>query len=628
MTTTEKCDVVLTTAQQAVVELPWDAKALVAAGAGAGKTTTLIHRLEHLIQEEDLQAADILVLSFSRAAVREVAERLDRVGAAARRVRAQTFDSWATSVLYEEDPRRQDLTGIGYDRRIAMATEAIDRGVVDESERGEPRHVVVDEVQDLVGVRRDLVEALLDRFRDAGFTVVGDVAQSIYGFQVADPVERAGETGRFFDWLRGTFLDDLVECTLDENFRARTAEARIALPVGPRLQRMRTDDEAAELLEDLFGLLAGVPSFGSLEDGFVRESLRDFDGSTGVLCQNNAQVLALSRQLDEYSVPHRVKRGVRERAAPPWVAALFEQVSTGKISESRFAAAVENFHPSVPRPPIFAWRSLRRVAGAPSNRLDLSVLHGTVAEGRLPDDLTAAPKHRLTVSTVHRAKGTEFDRVLVVEADNATRKDPDEDIQASARLLYVAMTRPRFDLYRLGAPRTRMYRKARSLPSRVERWYLSYRVGQCTGVEILDFDVAQVRPPAAGDADSAVVQRYLRDHVCKGDSVEFRKLHDLAMAGDETPEYGLFHDGVRVGDASQEFRRDLRRLIGGKNRDVWPVSIEGVRVDALETVVGGTGVGAQVGLVDSDMWLVPRLGGLGRIRWRAEGENLGGSVES
>ncbi|WP_370968802.1 UvrD-helicase domain-containing protein [Amycolatopsis sp. cg9] len=627
MITTEESRLVLTPSQREVVELPWDAKVLVGAGAGAGKTTMLIHRLEHLIREEELQAADILVLSFSRAAVREIVERLDRAGVAARRVRAQTFDSWATSILHQEDPHRVDLGGIGFDRRIALAVEAIGRGVLEESERGEPRHLVVDEIQDLVGVRRDLVETLLDRFREAGFTVVGDVAQSIYGFQIADPQERAGETGRFFDWLRSSFLDDLVECTLDENFRARTPEARIALGAGPRLQRMRTDDEAASLLRELTNLLAQVPSFGSLEDGFVQASLREVEGSTGILCQDNAQALALSRELDKYAIPHRVKRGARERFAPPWLAGLFETFADGEITESRFAEFVDEVDPLAVRPPSGAWRSLRRVAGARGNRLDLSELRRRIAEERLPDDLTAPPEHRLTISTIHRAKGLEFDRVVIVRPDGPKSKKAGEDVQAAARLLYVAMTRPRLDLYRLEAPQTWLYRKKSFLPSRVERWYISRKEPQRTGIEVLEFDVAQLRPACSDGAAPSAIQRYLRVEVREGDPAEFRKLHDLPMSGDEAPEYGLFHKGFRIGDASQAFRRDLWKLLGGKGRTIWPISIEGLQIDAVQTVVGAVGVGEQVGWEGGDVWLAPRVGGLGRIVWRAGDENREGTVE-
>src|SRR5690606_26576991 len=85
----------LTAEQRAVVEQPAGARTLVTAQAGAGKTHTLVRRLDRLVAEEDLSAGEILVLTFSRAAVRELKNRLVRYGEAARHVRVQTFDSWA-----------------------------------------------------------------------------------------------------------------------------------------------------------------------------------------------------------------------------------------------------------------------------------------------------------------------------------------------------------------------------------------------------------------------------------------------------------------------------------------------------------------------------------------------------
>lgn len=46
------------------------------------------------------------------------------------------------------------------------------------------------------------------------------------------------------------------------------------------------------------------------------------------------------------------------------------------------------------------------------------------------------------ISTVHRVKGLEFDQVIVVDPGDAPENDPIEQAER-ARLLYVAMTRPR-----------------------------------------------------------------------------------------------------------------------------------------------------------------------------------------
>lgn len=121
----------LTDEQRVVVEQPWDARVLVTAGAGAGKTHTLVRRLDALCGHEDpdeaLGAAEILVLTFSRAAARELRERIARHGDQARRVRAQTFDAWAYGVLIQAYPDG-DWGAVDFGERIAAAARAIERG--------------------------------------------------------------------------------------------------------------------------------------------------------------------------------------------------------------------------------------------------------------------------------------------------------------------------------------------------------------------------------------------------------------------------------------------------------------------------------------------------------------------
>ncbi|MFD0355117.1 UvrD-helicase domain-containing protein [Streptomyces sp. NPDC127110] len=619
---TPSTDIIPTPDQRAVITLPWEARALVTARAGSGKTTTLTHRIEHLTVTEGLEASEILALTFSRGAVRALREKVDTRTGSARRVRAQTFDGWAWAVLKGEDPARTDLAETSYDRRIEMATEAIERGAVEASEHGAPAHIVLDEVQDLVGVRRDMVEALFDRLGDScGFTVVGDPAQSIYGFQVSDPVERAEETNRFFDWVRVSYADDVQEFVLDRNFRTRTPEARIALEYGRRLAALprdarRSASAAARIHGELRAELAAAPAFGSLNEAFVRDSLRDFDGTTAVLCRDNAQVLRLSEDLNRHAIPHRIQASSRTRPAPAWVAELLTGTGAGTLTEQRFrelpalaAAAVE---------PDRAWLSLRRAAAGPRNTLDLSALRTAVADGRLPDELTAPAPHPLIVSTIHRAKGLEFDRVLITEPEPiGIRSGREDDPVSEARLLYVAMTRPRDDVFRIARPETWPLRRHTA----TGRWYAGGQQSYVrAGIEAGELDVDTELPGGVREpfADPAVVQRMLIDEVRPGDPVTLRRLHSLPSAADETPPFGIFHRGRPVGEMSRRFRHDLWQLLrlGERYRvERWPSLIEGMRVELMETVVGFPSATARHGLGDRGTWLAPRLNGLGRFDW-------------
>lgn len=282
--------------------------------------------------------------------------------------------------------------------------------------------MVIDEVQDLVGVRREMVEALLDRFKEnSGFTLVGDSAQAVYGFQVSDPEQRADETDRFLDWVRATFGEELVELHLGDNFRARTEAARVALPFGARLQKVPRDRaEAAVVAERLHGdlraLLLSAPNFGGLEDEFVRSALRDFPDTTAILCRDNGQALTLSGILADADVPHTLQRSARERSAPVWIAELLASTGVSDLGRERFEELLVDLRVPAGSSREALWRSLRKVArGRGRGTVDVVALHRALAQGRLPDELTAAQSSSLVISTVHRAKGLEFDRVLITE---------------------------------------------------------------------------------------------------------------------------------------------------------------------------------------------------------------------
>ncbi|MEU3107553.1 UvrD-helicase domain-containing protein [Streptomyces albidoflavus] len=628
MTATATVEHRLTAEQQAVVDQPWDARVLVTAGAGAGKTHTLVRRLDTLVEREELEAGEILVLSFSRAAVRELTQRIERHAAAARRVRVHTFDAWAGALLRRAYPDT-DWSGYTFDARIEAATEAIDRGAV---EGGEyiPAHVVVDEVQDLVGVRREMVEALLDRFQEnSGFTVVGDSAQAVYGFQVADPEARAEETDRFLDWVRATFGEDLVELHLGDNFRARSGEARLALPFGSALQHLPHERaEAAAAAEkihgDLRSLLLTTPNFGSLDDPFVQAALRDHPGTTSILCRDNGQVLTLSGALAEAGVPHTLQRSARERSAPVWLAELLASTASSTLGRERFEELLAALPVSVDGAPEALWGSVRKVArGAGRGTLDVPALHRALAEGRLPDELTETQSSSLVVSTVHRAKGLEFDRVLVVEPrvlrePPATRKKKyDYDPAAEARLLYVAMTRARDDLYVLDAPSSWLLRKDR----RIDRWYLGGRSGWArNGIEVTGADVSHERPPGTGSPgqDAAEVWRYLRNEVTPGAEARLVLPHSIPVAADQSPPYVVEVAGRPVGEVSERFRAGLHRLLrrsAHQSVERWPALITGLRVDTVESVAGSPAVTEAAGLGTHGVWIAPRLCGLGRFHW-------------
>ncbi|MFJ2895718.1 UvrD-helicase domain-containing protein [Streptomyces sp. NPDC087218] len=614
----------LTDEQLAVVEQPWDARLLVTAGAGAGKTHTLVRRLDALCGHEDpeqaLEAAEILVLTFSRAAARELRERISRHGERAHRVRARTFDAWAYEVLLQAYPDGE-WGAVGFDERIAAATRAVEKGVLEVGDAVPPAHVVIDEVQDLLGGRRELVEALLDRYQDScGFTVVGDAAQSVYGFQIEDVCERTDETNRFFDWLRASYPDDLVELRLTGNFRAATPEARIALGHGPLLQNVTDADEASARYEELRELLlAPANATGDLTDPFALDGLRAFPDTCAILTRDNRQALAVSELLHEHCVEHRLRRPLEDRPVPYWVAELLRRTGSGTLSEDRFRSLLAEIPLPYEPDPDTVWAVLRRAARGPGRGvLDLALLRRLVADGRFPDELAAPEGERIVVSTVHRSKGLEFDRVIILAPPTIAelRKQFDEelDMPAEARALYVAMTRARQDLYHANPPELPILKRAggRKNGRRFLGGWKSYdRRGIVGGSGDVDAD-----NPPGHETDAVATQAYLLEHVAPGHEVVLRKRHDLPLGEWQSPPYVLLHDGREIGEASERFRQELFQVqkVNRTWTPWWPDEIHGLRVDTLESVAGSPAASANAGLGDRGVWMAPRISGIGRYR--------------
>ena len=88
---------------------------LIMAGAGSGKTRVLTHRIAYLMDEKDIAPRNILAITFTNKAAREMKQRVERlVGAAADQIWVSTFHSMCVRIL------RRDIDRIGYSRNFSI----------------------------------------------------------------------------------------------------------------------------------------------------------------------------------------------------------------------------------------------------------------------------------------------------------------------------------------------------------------------------------------------------------------------------------------------------------------------------------------------------------------------------
>lgn len=596
--------IALTPEQEAIASLPPHARTVVTAAAGTGKTRLVLGRLEALIGEHGIAPGhEILVLSFSRSAVREIRDRLAPAGSHLDLVQAMTFDSFATRLLRLVLPQGQTLNGLDYEQRIELATRVLNGSPPPPSavEILSPmQHVIVDELQDLVGVRADFVQALVSSV-GGGFTLLGDPAQGIYNFSMTSTGPPDAHRA-VFDWALKTF-SEAQAVTLTENFRAKTEATKSMLWASAALNAPAPDYASIHSrLGSQIGALTSLQDVAKASAHF-----QQCEGSSAILSRNNGQALLVSRELHASGVAHRLQRSSIARCIDPWVACVLGPAGVPVIPRPLYDELVQKA-PYRPSDPGEGWRVLLRAGGA-NGSLDVPSLCSAFRAGAWFDELSWQMDSPIVVSTVHRAKGLEFERVVLLEEDSHSRTTGSA-LGEEARILHVATTRPKSELFRIKGPSWRNLELDRD-----RRWFRT-RGKRITDVEIRGEDIDASEPstsPTQG-FDAPSVQNYIANCVRPGDEVSL--VHrQSSVLGRIVDLLAVVHDEIEVGVTNGQFGSALWQIIRGKRSgQPFPTEISGLRVEGIDTVTGPSTVTQRTGLGPSGFWLRVRVAGLGELQ--------------
>ena len=589
-------ELILDDEQARVAQADAEDRLVVIAGAGQGKTEVVASRLAHLVEHEGLSASrEILVLSFSRAAIHAVRSRLaDREAA---EVNVRTFDSFASQLLSDED---QEPTGT-FDDRIRQATELLRGSGEAPSLIDELQHLIIDEVQDLVGDRADLVLQILEKLSpDAGMTILGDPLQGIYDFVLGESKSKTS-FDEFFRCLSDEY--GVEEISLSRNYRARGRDCLNVVDLAPALRAADGADEARERLEEFEASLPSMDCTGSWD--FVAL----YAGRSAVLCRTNAEVLRISREMATQGIRHAVRRPAQSFGAARWIAPAMGGLSGAIVSRSDAEAAIAKVIADSEIED--AWFLLKSAEGAHRNReqINMSRLRNRVRSETLPLTLTQSDDADVIVSTIHRAKGLEFDNVFIVEPSYEIKVD---DVWAQVRRQYVALTRARDNVM--------IVRSAKLRSSIKEYGWLSGRLQERVGpkgssraaaIEFGARDVYVARPTSAGGRTAAHVQRVLE---AASSGWPVKGLIDDERSDFERPVYTLTVDGASIGRTSDEFGAAFAKAFKVKP-GTWPVDLVDLTLVSVETMAGDPRFTEEAELGPGGFWLVPRVMGLARPKW-------------
>jgi hypothetical protein len=586
--------------QREIAHLPAAARTLVIAGAGTGKTHLLVARLAHLIKTREVSVGELLVLSFSRAAVSEIRRRV-RFPAP---VFPTTFDAFATGLLatFDSEGSWQER---GYEGRIAAATQLLQGNRAAQDSIEALRHVLIDEVQDLVGERARLVAALLEA-ASCGFTLFGDPAQSIYGYRQADE-DDDDRSDPVHEWVRQRFGSVLLERRLTHNFRALSATATSVLAFGPRLQGATPDYSTVR--RDLDTFVLGLTPIADLVD--AAPAIRRRDGrSTAILFRTNGQALLASKKLFDFGLAHEVQRRASDRAVPGWIAPAVAGFESPMVGKRRMIERLEPLAESAGLSADDMWHQLKLLDRRRSDDVDLRVVADRIREGAIPEELNVATRLPVVVSSIHRAKGLEFDRVFLAEPSGPRQEQSTGD---EARIIYVALTRARSELYALRPPDAK---GMRTLPWADGRWVREAYRGKArplVAFELCGTDVDGTEPAGAfamPGCDVEETQGYIRDQVSPGDPVELMLCAESKRG--ENAFFAVHHKGRPVGVTSRRFS-ELVVSVLRRSRTQRPKRITGAHVEFVDTAAGHEATGAAHGLGVSGVWSRVRVFGLGEF---------------
>lgn len=440
--------------QDDIIYLPITERTIINAGPGTGKTWALIEKIKYMLSDLETDPANILVLCFSRAAVEVIRNRLEE--AAGRdelplnwhQIDVRTFDSFATYLLawLQENipsilPAGYSLEDQSYDARIHMAAHIFG---TQKDLLAEYQHIIVDEVQDLVGVRAELVLALLRGLSDnCGFTLLGDSCQALYDYlAVNDSSVMSSE--QFYKKLFQEYREANYY-SLTHNYRQGDKFGELSIPYREAIlsEDVKLRTKEAKKLDAI------LPTSHLDLRRMTTSELRPFlkEGTLGILSRTNGQALQISSWLRAEGIQHTFQRPTQSQDLAVWIVRILLNAETDVIDPPEFKELFINYYPEKAASSGRYWDAListQRNQSKTHYEIE-DLLRGIFQNARNPllfEEPTES-QATITISNIHRAKGREFDSVLVLQDVLENMIDEEKNDLLEHKVCYVALTRPK-----------------------------------------------------------------------------------------------------------------------------------------------------------------------------------------
>ena len=400
---------------------------VVAAGPGSGKTRVLVHKLASLLLMEDVKHEQLLMLTFSRAAATEFKKRLLKlIGNAANFVEIKTFHSYCFDLLGKVGSLEKS------NAIIKTAVDKINNKEVELSQITKTV-LVIDEAQDMDQDEFGLVRTLMEQNEEMRVIAVGDDDQNIFEF-------RGAHSKYFEQFVKG---HDAVKHELIENYRSKNNLVEFSNQFVQCIsQRLKQTPIVAMQPEN--GRLKIVRHYSTpLINPLVEDLLNTgLSGTTCILTKKNEEAIQIAGLLLKHGLPAKliqtndgfnlinldeVRYFLNQLKLSNDVFIINEddwlKAKREVIKRYRYSTKLE-----------ILGRIIKDFEATNPKKKYKSDLTTFIRESKL-EDLYGEQGEAVFVSTIHKAKGKEFDNVFLMLDNFHLGND------AEKRLLYVALTR-------------------------------------------------------------------------------------------------------------------------------------------------------------------------------------------
>ncbi len=437
--------------------------------------------------------------------------------------------------------RLKDYQAVDFDDLLLYGVGLLGNERVKQQLHDRYRYVLVDEYQDTNKAQYELTKLLVEG-NEEGLTVVGDFSQSIYSWRGADY--------RNLEHLNRDF-NNLETVELKQNYRSTQNILDAAYGViennntHPILQLEATKNEGKKIK-----LYKGKDE--KSEARFILDQIRKGDSykDFAILYRTNAQSRALEERFIKSGTPYVLVGGTkfyerreikdilaylkvianskdkvswerldkvgkrRRQAFEEWLSQLKSKKELSKVSSEEFMAGVLSstdylsLYDEEDENDLMRLENIKELASVAREFSDLRAFLENVAlvQSEAQSDLEDSDK--VTLMTMHAAKGLEFKNVFVVGMEeglfpHSRSLGEKQELEEERRLCYVAFTRAEQNLF-LTYTKSRLYfgRRTSNSPSRFlteTPQHLIESVNKKGGRKIIGADYSEEAPKVDDD---------------------------------------------------------------------------------------------------------------------------------